>query len=68
MLSRLDTERQDSAYRFYVCTSLQLAPQGKNLVKSYNEFLDDIKNPKKEKTGDEIAIEILTKLGVLKGR
>jgi hypothetical protein len=43
-----------------VTTSLQLIPQGKHIVKTYNDLL----TPHEEKTGEEIVVDIITRHGL----
>ena len=60
--ARIDEYQREEAYRIYVTRSLQLAPRGESLVTSYDEIL----NPKKQdtRTGDEIAIDIISRAGL----
>ena len=56
---------RDETYRFYMSRSLQLAPQGKNLVKSYQEILNPV--PEDTRTGDEIVKDIMKRAGLSYG-
>lgn len=58
----LDREINDEAYRIYVTHSLQLNPQGKYITKRYDELIKQSNEP--EKSGDEIAIDIITRAGL----
>ena len=60
--ARLSEYDREAAYRIYITKSLQLAPQSKYLVETYEDWL----NPKKEDTrsGDEIALEVIQKAGL----
>lgn len=58
--ARIEEFNRDEAYRIFVTTSLQLAPQQKYLTKGYSELLER----KEEKSGDEIAVEIMQKAGL----
>ena len=60
--ARLDEFDRDEAYRLYVTRSLQLAPQGKNIVPTYMEVLE----PKKVdvRSGDEIVVDIMSRAGL----
>lgn len=67
VVARLEDEERETAYRYYVSTSLQLIPQSKYLTRS----LDDMLNPEKLKidtrTGDEIADDIMKSAGLTFG-
>lgn len=60
--ARLDDFNREEAYRFYVTRSLQLAPQGGNIVPTYGEILE----PKEVdmRSGDEIAADIMSRAGL----
>ncbi len=60
--ARIEEFSRDEAYRIFVTTSLQLAPQSKYVSKSYSELVDP-KNEEK-RTGDEIAKDIFEKAGL----
>ena len=62
VLARLEDEQRTMKYRFYVSNALQLIPQNKWCAKS----LYDIMYPKPEdnKSGDEIAFEVIKKAGL----
>lgn len=54
-------------YRFYVANSLQNIPQGKHMTLTlydllYNPVEDEEED---ERTGDEIAIDIMTRAGLV---
>lgn len=59
--ARLDEFYRDERYRIYVTRSLQLAPQGGWLTTPY----DDIVRPEPELTGEDIAIDVITKAGLV---
>lgn len=61
MEARINEYNREEAYRFYVCESLRLAPQGKYINKSYVELL----KPQQIETrsGKEVAEEVAEKLG-----
>lgn len=60
--ARFDKYQREEAYRIYVTRSLQLAPQGKNLVKTYEEILKPENND--TRSGDEIAKDVILKAGL----
>ena len=53
---------REETYRFYVAKSLQIAPQGKSLVKSYQEILNPV--PEDIRTGDEIVEDVMKRAGL----
>ena len=61
----MDEYHREEAYRIYVTESLSLAPQQKYLKKGYRELLSE--GPKEEKTGDEIALEVILGAGLTFG-
>lgn len=60
--SRLEDFQREEAYRIYVTTSLQLAPQQKWLGKSYADLL--VPDNKEEKTGDDIVTDVFNRAGL----
>lgn len=60
--ARIDDFNREEAYRFYVTKSLQLMPQNKYITASYQDVL----KPKKvdNRTGDEIAMDVMAKAGL----
>ncbi len=44
----------------YIANSVQLIPQGKHIVKTYNELI----TPAREKTAEEIVIDMITRHGL----
>jgi hypothetical protein len=61
--ARVEDYDREEAYRIFVTTSLQLAPQNKYLSKSYTELV----NPKEgldAKSGDEIVTDIFNRAGL----
>lgn len=62
--SRIDREERDEMYRIYVTTSLQNIPQRKYLQTSYIDMLQERYEPVDERTGDEIAADVIDKLGL----
>ena len=61
--SRFEQQKRNDTYRYYVCDSFQLAPQGQYRTYTlreiyYPESIED------EKTGDEIATEVMVNAGL----
>ena len=61
----MDEFSRDEAYRFYVTRSLQIAPRGESLVKTYHEMLKP--QPVDNRSGDEIVIDIMKRAGLSLG-
>lgn len=57
VLAKYKEHQKDVLFRNYIANSLQLIPQGKHIVKTYNDLL----TPHEEKTGEEIVIDIITR-------
>lgn len=53
---------REETYRIYVTRSLQLAPQGKNIMPTYSEVLNKSKDD--ERTGDEVVLDIMARAGL----
>jgi hypothetical protein len=53
-------DQRDELFKEYVTNSLRLIPQSKYISKTYHELL----TPEKEKTGEEIVIDIITRHGL----
>ena len=62
VVARLQEDSRDMTYRFYIADSLQNIPQNKYIGKR----LYDIMYPKQEDTrsGDEIAADVINRLGL----
>ena len=60
--ARLDEYQREEAYRIYVTNSLQHAPRGQSLTKSYYELIHPAK--KDTRSGDEIALEVIKRAGL----
>lgn len=58
--SRIAEYARDETYRIYITRSLQLAPQGKNIVPTYLEVL----NPPEKVEGEEIVLDIMKRAGL----
>ena len=58
----MDEYNREEAYRIYVTKSLQLAPQNKYLQVSFYDVLQ--RNNEEEKSGDEIAVEVISNAGL----
>lgn len=63
--ARFHKELEEKQFRIYVGDSLHLIPQQKAIAKKYSEMSIQVgKKREKEKTGDEIAIEVVMRLGL----
>ena len=63
VVARLDEFNREMTYRFYISSSLQLAPQNKHITKSLYDLLYNY-HPEEEKTGDEIVEDIMLRAGL----
>lgn len=64
MEARIDQNKRDETYRIYITESLRLSPQGKWLVKSYMDMVNDQSNKKPEPTGEEIVDQVMLGAGL----
>lgn len=55
---------RDEAFRVYVAESLRLAPQGRALAKPYAEVVASLGERPDTRTGEEIAADVITRLGL----
>ena len=62
--ARLETEQRETAYRNYISTSLQLIPQNKYLTHTFDEILHPEKIKVDNRTGDEIAEDVIAQAGL----
>lgn len=61
--ARFEEVNREEAYRIFVTRSLQLAPQMKFLTKNYYEIINP-EPEQEEKTGDEIAADVIARAGL----
>ena len=61
-MARFEYEQKIYLYRDYVATSLQLIPQQKHIVRTYDEVLHPEKVDNRD--GDEIAEDIIARAGL----
>lgn len=63
-MARLEQDDRETAYRYYIANSLQLAPQNKYMTVS----LDDIYNRKIDRrTAEEITEDVIKNAGIIMG-
>ena len=63
--ARIEERNREEAYRIFVTKSLQLIPQNKFLKIDYDEMLKKASTP--QKSGDEIAAEVIKNAGLTFG-
>lgn len=65
MIAKFNSHVEDEMFRTYMASILYWQGQGKTLTVTYDEF----KHPKPvdNRTGDEIAVDIISKLGLRLG-
>lgn len=65
MIAKFNSHVEDDMFRTYMASILYWQGQGKTLTVTYDEF----KHPKPvdNRTGDEIAVDIISKLGLRLG-
>lgn len=64
--ARLEEEGRLWTYRFYVADSLQNIPQNKFIQSNLYEFLYN-PQPVDERTGDEVAADVIARAGLIFG-
>lgn len=66
VVARLEEYSREMTYRFYIANSLQNIPQGKYTTKTlYDLLYDSAEVEEDNRTGDEIAIDIMTRAGLV---
>lgn len=55
---------RDEAYRVYVSEALRLAPQGRALARPWAEVAASVGRPRDTRSGDEIAADVISRLGL----
>lgn len=60
--ARFDDYEREEAYRIYVCTCLQHAPRGESMTKSYFDLVHN--KPKVTRSGEEVALDIISRAGL----
>ena len=63
--ARIDKYNRDETYRIFITESLRLAPQGKYITKSYGDMFE--KRQIDARSGDEIAMDVITNAGLTFG-
>ena len=65
VLARLETERREDTYRYYLTDSLFFSGQQKRITIRYADILNGKHTPPKEMDGDKIAAEVIAKAGLV---
>ena len=60
--ARIDKYNRDETYRIFITESLRLAPQGKYITKGYSDMFE--KRQFDARSGDEIALDVITNAGL----
>ena len=65
-MARFEEYSREMTYRFYVANSLQNIPQGKHMTFTlYDLLYNPVEDEEDERTGDEIAIDVMTRAGLV---
>jgi hypothetical protein len=64
-MAKYRANAKDVAYRYYMSDCLNLINQHKYLTKRYRDIIGEQYEPQIEKSGDEIAAEIIAKAGLI---
>ena len=65
VLARLDTERREDTYRYYLTDSLYFNGENKHLTVRYIDIVNGKWTPPKEMDGDKIAADVIAKAGLV---
>lgn len=67
VVARIKEYSREMTYRFYVTNSLQAIPQNKHIMTTLYDLLynQDKENEEDDKTGDEIAFDIMQRAGLV---
>lgn len=61
VIARYKDYQSTMAYRIYVCDGLYAQGQDQMLTTTFTEYLQRLKQPVNNKTGDEVAAEVISK-------
>lgn len=64
VVARLEEYSREMTYRFYIANSLQNIPQGKYTTKTLYDLMYEPTEEDDEKSGDEIAFDIIMRAGL----
>ena len=68
MRAAINQDAEEYAYRVYMTDSAQLAVENKYITRRWCEIMEDTKKPVDNRTGDEVAADVIKRLGLsLKG-
>ena len=61
-------DSEEYAYKVYMTDSAQLSVENKYISRRWCEIMEDMKKPVDNRTGDEVAADVIKRLGLsLKG-
>lgn len=64
-MARYEEHIKTITYRYYMSQSIKLLGEGKTLQASYIDIVSGKWQAQEEKSGDEIAAEVITKAGLV---
>ena len=65
VMARLETERREDTYRYYLTDSFYCNGQNQHLTVRYFDLLNGKRLPSEEMDGDAIAEDVITKAGLV---
>lgn len=68
VVARLEEYSREMTYRIYIANSLQNIPQNKyTALTLYDLLYNPVENEEDDRTGDEIALDIMQRAGLIFG-
>lgn len=62
--AKLEKSIQEAQFRVYITDALYYAPRNQWMSKRFVELIDEPKKPKDNRSGDEVAAEVIKRLGL----
>lgn len=64
VLARLQAEIRDRTYRIYITESIFAHGENKRLTAHYSDMIKNVSQKCDNRTGDEIALDVIERLGL----
>jgi len=63
--SAIEKDTEEYAFKVYMTDSVQMVGEQKHITKRWCEFVEDIKKPVDDRSGDEVAAEVIMRLSLI---
>lgn len=65
MRAAIERDSEEYAFKVYMTDSIQIVGEQKHITKRWCELVEDIKKPVDDRSGDEVAAEVIMRLGLI---